>query len=397
MNLGALLFTSSSFVDNYSLNFPTSSDYLSFGNNLGFTSSTPFSMNIWFYLTAFPGAGQQASLFNKGVPPDKGVGFYINSDQSLNLELVNIQFTDHLFVKTAAGAVTQLNSWHCASWSYDGSKSASGVTMVLDTFQQSLTTVDNTLTGDFSNSGNAYVSFDVNDIGGQSGITGSVLEMSVFNGTQLSGAQLIALASTGKPTNLINMAGLTNWFRLQDTYTDSVPSSSVSGTPIGSPVFQFNVPSQFLWQVFPNTYVPNGPLNQAGPYSMGIKFSSLEPGYVHAVRFYKGTSFSETSRQARLYTLSGTLLQTYSFSGESASGWQTSAPNGYAIAASTTYVLMVDFPSFWNQASSGIPATTAFLTISNSVYATGTGNFYTGTAPGSFNDGIVDLVFSVTP
>jgi mono/diheme cytochrome c family protein len=71
---------------------------------------------------------------------------------------------------------------------------------------------------------------------------------------------------------------------------------------------------------------------------LGVKFRADVAGQVTGVRFYKGTG-NTGSHVGKLYTLSGTLLASATFAGESATGWQEvsfAAPVG--INANTTYV-----------------------------------------------------------
>jgi hypothetical protein len=74
-------------------------------------------------------------------------------------------------------------------------------------------------------------------------------------------------------------------------------------------------------------------------YELGMKFQATEPGWVVGVRFYKGTGNNGT-HTGSLWTASGTLLATGTFTNETASGWQTLAfTNPILISANTTYVV----------------------------------------------------------
>ncbi|SIO28385.1 Ig-like domain-containing protein [Singulisphaera sp. GP187] len=72
---------------------------------------------------------------------------------------------------------------------------------------------------------------------------------------------------------------------------------------------------------------------------LGLKFTSDVAGSITGVRFYKGPSNSGT-HVAHLWTATGTLLATATFSNESATGWQqVSFSSPVAITANTTYVV----------------------------------------------------------
>jgi hypothetical protein len=71
---------------------------------------------------------------------------------------------------------------------------------------------------------------------------------------------------------------------------------------------------------------------------LGVKFSSEVAGNVIGIRFYKAATNTGT-HVGSLWTTSGTLLASATFTGESASGWQQVAfSSPVAITANTTYV-----------------------------------------------------------
>ncbi len=75
-----------------------------------------------------------------------------------------------------------------------------------------------------------------------------------------------------------------------------------------------------------------------GPVELGVKFTADIGGFITGVRFYKGAGNTGT-HVGNLWTSSGTLLATATFTGESASGWQqVSFANPVAISANTVYV-----------------------------------------------------------
>jgi hypothetical protein len=71
---------------------------------------------------------------------------------------------------------------------------------------------------------------------------------------------------------------------------------------------------------------------------LGVKFRSDLNGYITGIRFYKSTNNTGT-HVGNLWTSSGTLLATATFSGETASGWQqVTFSTPVAITANTVYV-----------------------------------------------------------
>ena len=78
--------------------------------------------------------------------------------------------------------------------------------------------------------------------------------------------------------------------------------------------------------------------NDPGAVEVGVKFRSDSDGFVSGVRFFKGAGNTGT-HVGNLWSASGTLLATATFSAESASGWQqVSFSSPVAITANTTYV-----------------------------------------------------------
>jgi hypothetical protein len=95
-----------------------------------------------------------------------------------------------------------------------------------------------------------------------------------------------------------------------------------------------------------------------------VKFSSDENGWVTGIRFYKSAANAGT-HTGSLWTASGTQLATGTFTGESASGWQTlqfAAP--VAVTKNTVYVASYFAPQghyadseyyFWNTNGDAAP------------------------------------------
>ena len=71
---------------------------------------------------------------------------------------------------------------------------------------------------------------------------------------------------------------------------------------------------------------------------MGVKFESSTAGYISGILFYKGTSNTGT-HVGDLWSSTGTLLASATFSSETASGWQqVNFATPVAISANTVYV-----------------------------------------------------------
>jgi methionine-rich copper-binding protein CopC len=86
-------------------------------------------------------------------------------------------------------------------------------------------------------------------------------------------------------------------------------------------------------------------VNSTGSIELGLKFRADADGYVTGVRFYKGAA-NTGAHVGKLYSATGTLLASATFSGETASGWQqVSFAAPVAITANTTYVVSYVAPN----------------------------------------------------
>jgi hypothetical protein len=99
-----------------------------------------------------------------------------------------------------------------------------------------------------------------------------------------------------------------------------------------------------LW---PATTVPSNTDVTADPNSLelGARFQAAVAGNVTGVTFYKGTGNTGT-HTGSLWSSSGQLLATGTFTGETATGWQTlTFATPVAISANTTYVVSYHAPN----------------------------------------------------
>lgn len=141
-------------------------------------------------------------------------------------------------------------------------------------------------------------------------------------------------------------------------------------------------------------------------YEMGTVFSAAVAGNVTGVRFYKSTNNGGT-HTGHLWTISGTLLGSIGFTGESASGWQEmDFTSPLPISANTQYVISVSVPNGHYSDNSNFFTTNSYSNGQNltapRANLTTHGNGVFNTSPGQFpttdfNDTNywVDLVFAV--
>ena len=141
-------------------------------------------------------------------------------------------------------------------------------------------------------------------------------------------------------------AGRENWtysFTTGNSGTLSVQSRAADDSgnlEVPSPGITVTaVPQPCPCTIWPSTVAPANA--DAGPYSpleLGVQFRADASGYVTGIRFYKGAA-NTGMHVGNLWSGSGALLASATFTGETASGWQqVSFSNPVPIAANTVYV-----------------------------------------------------------
>jgi hypothetical protein len=194
----------------------------------------------------------------------------------------------------------------------------------------------------------------------------------------------------------------TNPLAVSTTYTATVSGAqNASGTPMSGPYsWSFTTVGPpcpcSVW----NNGTPAGSVdaNDTNPQTLGVQFTASSDGFIAGVRFYKETD-NTGAHIGSLWSSTGTLLASGTFSNETASGWQEldfSAP--VAVTAGTTYVASY-FTSTGHYAatSAGLASavTNGPLTalVGGGVYASGSSNTFPNNM---YNDNNywVDVVYS---
>jgi hypothetical protein len=116
------------------------------------------------------------------------------------------------------------------------------------------------------------------------------------------------------------------------------PAATATNTATRTPVVTAT-PQTCPCTIWPATAAPAvAAANDPNQVELGVKFRSDVAGYISGVRFYKGST-NTGQHIGNLWTSTGTLLATATFSNETASGWQqVSFSPAVAISANTTYV-----------------------------------------------------------
>jgi hypothetical protein len=158
------------------------------------------------------------------------------------------------------------------------------------------------------------------------------------NGTAIAG--VTSLSSDGKTVTLTPNAPLPNsatvvakLMNATSTTGASLPTTSWSFTTMtGAPADTFTVLGNAVPAVVAAT-------DDAAAVELGMSFSTSQPGKVTAIRFYKGATNTGTHKGS-LWSASGARLAQITFTGESATGWQTAQlSTPVTLTVGTTYVV----------------------------------------------------------
>ncbi len=127
------------------------------------------------------------------------------------------------------------------------------------------------------------------------------------------------------------IAGLTNG----TGYTFTVKANNAAGSGPQSSASATTTPRNTIFDYATPTTVDSADTN---PTNVGVKFSSETYGAITGIRFYKTTTNTGT-HVGSLWSASGTLLASATFTSETASGWQqVNFATPVLISPNTTYV-----------------------------------------------------------
>ena len=120
-------------------------------------------------------------------------------------------------------------------------------------------------------------------------------------------------------------------------------------------IWYFSTVDGAVYSIWDNSTVPAvvSQDDDPGAITVGLKFQSAINGYVAGIRFYKGTENTGT-HVGSLWTSTGTLLASVTFTNETASGWQYQAlPSVVHLTSNTTYIVSYHAPVGHYSADSG--------------------------------------------
>lgn len=147
----------------------------------------------------------------------------------------------------------------------------------------------------------------------------------------------LALSANGSLTYIPNAA-----FSGTDTFTYRATDGS-STSNLATVSLTVTASSVTIWDPATAPTLPDA--NDTGSVEVGLKFRASVSGAITGIRFYKGP-LNIGIHIGNLWSSTGTLLATATFSNETASGWQqVNFPTQVTIQANTTYVVSYFAPA----------------------------------------------------
>jgi N,N-dimethylformamidase beta subunit-like, C-terminal/Domain of unknown function (DUF4082)/Fibronectin type III domain len=226
-----------------------------------------------------------------------------------------------------------------------------------------------------ADSTSAFVDWTAPSDEGGSDITG-------YTVTPYVGAAAQSSTDVGASTTKTRITGLTNG----TSYTFKIKATNSAGSGPASSASNAVAPKRSLFEL---TTPPTVDAGDGSATVLGAKFTSDTGGSITGIRFYKASA-NTGSHIGALWSAGGTKLAEGSFSGESASGWQTlTLATPVTVTADTTYVVSYLAPN-GHYSVTGAGFSSAFdnpplhalanATSANGVYAySGTSVFPTST------------------
>ena len=182
------------------------------------------------------------------------------------------------------------------------------------------------------------------------GLAGSTIayqwQQSSNNGTTWSAIAGATAQNLTLTNSLVN-----SQVRVNATYTDALGTSENIFSPATAAITGSSTILESLFA--PTVTPPVTNVTDGVPYELGVKLTSAKAGQIQSIRYWKAPSETGT-HVGKIWSSTGTLLASVTFSGETASGWQQQdLATPLNITANTVYTVVVN-SNFFALASNGL-------------------------------------------
>jgi hypothetical protein len=167
---------------------------------------------------------------------------------------------------------------------------------------------------------------------------------------------LSGVSGTFNPASPVTAAGGSASTALTATTAGTATvTASANGLTSDSAIISVSGPPSLAPESLFTTQTPTlAAANDGVAYELGMKFTTGRPGRVTAIRYWKSTNDTVT-HTGKIWSASGQLLGSVTFTGETGSGWQQQAlATPVALQANTTYVVSVNVGSYYPFTSGGL-------------------------------------------
>ena len=274
-------------VDNYSLDFDGSSDYVSMGDVLDQANdgSDPISITFWLKTTL----SALGYLVSKQTGFTDGYGVFMLASGEIAFYMGTSSSSARIYAYTQN--TFNDGSWKNVAVTYDGSQDVSGLNIYVDNSLQTLTTVTNNTPNNVSNAGDFTLA---KRNGSAYAYEGSLAEVLIFN-SALTTDQITALYNSGTPVNPMALTPLPiAYYPLGGASTGSSSTLTIPNDSIPSAtVFDFDGSTDFIT-------VPGVSLGTTCTFSCWVNFDSFS--------LTTGIVFGETAGKYAIYAPNSTTI-----------------------------------------------------------------------------------------
>jgi len=206
--------------------FNGTDEYITMGNVLGFERTDAFSMSCWIKTTD---AGQVVFMGKMaGATAYPGYELYMDTSERLAFHIINNALANNT-IRVRGNDTINDNTWKHICVTYDGSSSASGVSLYINGSQIATTTEQDGLTGSTLNSNNLCIGR--RDGSASLYYAGNICEAAIHN-KELSAVEVEWIYNGGQPQDLRGPGASTNlvgWWPLgEDVSGTTAPDRSVN-------------------------------------------------------------------------------------------------------------------------------------------------------------------------